>query len=121
MERDIVDNIHRFRKGDESSQDKGAAFLMKRASDDNFQIRYRVNLFVDHSETKHAPIINESNPTFYNLMGAIEYKNEMGALRTDFTQIKPGSLHMANGGFLLLHTREILLQPHAWDTLKTRS
>lgn len=119
MERDIVENIHRFRKGDESSQDKGAAALfMKRGSDDNFQIRYRVNLFIDHSETKHAPIINENNPTFYNLMGAIEYKNEMGALRTDFTQIKPGSLHMANGGFLLLHTREILLQPYAWDTLK---
>jgi predicted ATP-dependent protease len=51
-------------------------------------------------------------------VGAIEYKNEMGVLRTDFMQIKPGSLHQANGGFLLLHTREILMQPYAWDTLK---
>ncbi len=117
MERDIVENIQRFRKKEDVSQDKGAAFFMKKVSDD-FQTRYRVNLFVDHSETEHAPIINESHPTFYNLMGAIEYKNEMGALKTDFTQIKAGSLHMANGGFLVLHTREILLQPYAWDTLK---
>ncbi|SDY46801.1 ATP-binding protein [Tindallia californiensis] len=118
LERDIVENIHRFRKGEDSSQEKGNAFFIKKSGDDHFHLRYKVNLLVDHSETKHAPIINENNPTFYNLMGAIEYKNEMGALKTDFTQIKAGSLHMANGGFLLLHTREILLQPYAWDTLK---
>lgn len=117
MERDIVENIQRFRRNEEVSQEKGPAFFLKKGSDD-FRIRYQVNLFVDNSDTTHAPIINENNPTFYNLMGAIEYKNEMGSLKTDFTQIKAGSLHMANGGFLLLHTREILLQPYAWDTLK---
>ena len=117
LEKDVVDNIQRFRKA-EDGQDKSAAFLLRKTSDDNFQIRYKVNLFVNNSEVQNAPIINETNPSFYNLIGATEYKNEMGVLKTDFTQIKPGSLHMANGGFLLLHAKEILTQPYAWDALK---
>lgn len=117
LEKDVVENIHRFRKTDEN-QEKTAAFLLRKSSEDNFQIRYKVNLFVNNSDAESAPIINETNPTLYNLIGAIEYKNEMGVLKTDFTQIKPGALHMANGGFLLLHTREILMQPYAWDALK---
>ena len=117
LEKDIVENIQRFRKT-EDNQEKTAAFFLRRSSEDNFQLRYRVNLFVNNSEAENAPIINETNPTLYNLIGAIEYKNEMGVLKTDFTQIKPGALHMANGGFLLLHTREILMQPYAWDALK---
>lgn len=117
LERDIVDNIQRFRKA-EDGQDKSAAFLLRKSSDDSFQIRYKVNLFVNNSETQNAPIVNETNPSFYNLIGATEYKNEMGVLKTDFTQIKPGSLHISNGGFLLLHAKEILTQPYAWDALK---
>jgi lon-related putative ATP-dependent protease len=117
LEHDIVENIQRFRKTDEG-QEKAPALFMRRTNEDNFQTRYKVNLFINNSEAKKAPIINETNPTFYNLVGAIEYKNEMGVLRTDFMQIKPGSLHQANGGFLLLHTREILMQPYAWDTIK---
>ncbi|SMP45242.1 Lon protease family protein [Anoxynatronum buryatiense] len=117
LEKDIVENIQRFRKT-EDSQEKTAALFLRRSSEDNFQMRYKINLFVNNSEAESAPIINETNPTLYNLIGAIEYKNEMGVLKTDFSQIKPGALHMANGGFLLLHTREILMQPYAWDALK---
>ncbi len=117
LEKDIVDHIQRFRKA-EDGQDKTTALLLRKSSDDSFQIRYKVNLFVNNSEAKNAPIVNETNPTFYNLIGATEYKNEMGVLKTDFTQIKPGALHMANGGFLLLHAKEILTQPYAWDALK---
>ena len=117
LENDIVENIHRFRKT-EDQQEKTPAFLLKRGSDDQFQIRYKVNLFVNNEEAEYAPIVNETNPMLSNLIGAIEYKNEMGALKTDFMQIKPGALHMANGGFLFLHTREVLMQPYAWDALK---
>ena len=117
LENDIVENIQRFRKTEDGA-DKSASLLLRRPSDDNFQIRYKVNLFVNNSGVAKAPMINETNPTFYNLLGAIEYKNEMGVLKTDFSQIKPGSLHMANGGFLILHAREVLMQPYAWDTLK---
>ncbi len=117
LEKDIVDNIQRFRKADDK-QDKTAALLLRKSSDDSFHVRYKVNLFVNNSEAQNAPIVNETNPTFYNLIGATEYKNEMGVLKTDFTQIKPGALHMANGGFLLLHAKEILTQPYAWDALK---
>jgi lon-related putative ATP-dependent protease len=117
LEKDVVENIQRFRKT-EDNQEKTPSFFLRRSSEDNFQLRYKVNLFVNNSEAENAPIINETNPTLYNLIGAIEYKNEMGVLKTDFMQIKPGALHMANGGFLLLHTREILMQPYSWDALK---
>ena len=58
-----------------------------------------MNVFVDNSELQHAPVIKESNPTFNNILGTIEYKSYLGMLRTDFMQIKPGALHLANGGF----------------------
>ncbi|MDR7483227.1 MAG: ATP-binding protein [Armatimonadota bacterium] len=80
--------------------------------------RYRVNLFIDHSKTTGAPVVFESNPTYYNLLGKVEYRGEFGALVTDFTMIKPGALHRANGGYLILQARDLLLAPLAWEALK---
>ncbi len=80
--------------------------------------RYRVNLFIDHSKTTGAPVVFESNPTYYNLLGKVEYRGEFGALVTDFTMIKPGALHRANGGYLILQARDVLLAPLAWEALK---
>ncbi len=79
--------------------------------------RYELNLFVDNSEIKGAPIIFESHPTFFNVLGCIERESEMGALSTNFTLIKAGSVHKANGGFLAFHIEDILAHPSAWDGL----
>lgn len=80
--------------------------------------RYRVNLLVDHDGEQGAPIVFENLPTHANLLGRVEYQAHMGALVTDFTMIKAGALHRANGGYLILDARKLLLQPFAWDTLK---
>ncbi len=80
-------------------------------------LRYAINLFVDNSECKGAPIISEANPITHNLLGCIEREAEMGVLITDFTLIKAGSLHKASGGYLIIHIEDILQHPNAWEGL----
>ncbi|HEX6385914.1 MAG TPA: ATP-binding protein [Anaerolineae bacterium] len=80
--------------------------------------RYRVNLIVDHSQTEGAPVVLENHPVYPNLIGRVEHVAQMGALLTDFTLIKAGALHRANGGYLILDARKLLLQPYAWESLK---
>ncbi|MCL6554737.1 MAG: AAA family ATPase [Burkholderiales bacterium] len=80
--------------------------------------RYQVNLLVDHGDASGAPIVTEDHPTYNNLIGRVEHLAQMGALITDFTLIKPGALHRANGGYLLLEAHRLLAQPFAWEALK---
>jgi lon-related putative ATP-dependent protease len=82
--------------------------------------RYRVNVMVgDHAEGENgAPVVSEPNPTYQNIVGRIEHVSHMGALVTDFTLIRPGALHRANGGYLILDARDILSQPFSWTALK---
>lgn len=80
--------------------------------------RYRVNLLVDNAETQGAPVVYEDLPTHQHLTGQIEHRAHQGNLYTDFTLIRAGSLHRANGGYLLLDARRILIQPLAWESLK---
>jgi lon-related putative ATP-dependent protease len=80
--------------------------------------RYRVNLLVDNAQTTGAPIVYEDHPSVQNLIGRIEHIPQFGALVTDFSLIRPGALHRANGGFLVLDARRVLLQPFAWEELK---
>lgn len=80
--------------------------------------RYQVNLLVDSAEITGAPVIHESNPTYQNLTGRVEQMAQMGALITDFMLIKPGVLHRANGGYLILDALKVLTSPYAWEGLK---
>jgi lon-related putative ATP-dependent protease len=80
--------------------------------------RYRVNVLIDNGSLDGAPVVIERNPTYYNLAGRIDYRATYGAMVTDFHQIKPGALHRANGGFLVLHIADVLQNPFAWDLLK---
>ena len=85
--------------------------------------RYAVNVLVDHGDSGDdggggAPVIAESHPTLGNLVGRIEHEQYMGALVTDFSLIRPGALHKANGGYLVLEAEELLKQPYSWDALK---
>lgn len=79
---------------------------------------YKVNLFIDNSNIKGSPVINESHPNYNNLFGSIEKESRFGALITDFTMIRPGSLAKANGGYLILEAVDILKYPFVWDSLK---
>jgi predicted ATP-dependent protease len=81
--------------------------------------RYEVNVFVENSAENGAPIVFESNPTYNNLFGRIENVMQMGGVAaTNFTLIKPGALHRANGGYLIVDAREVLINPFAWESLK---
>ncbi len=80
--------------------------------------RYYVNVLVDNGATAGAPLVYEDHPSYQNLVGRIEHLAHMGTLVTDFTLIKSGALHRANGGFLMLDMRKLLMQPFAWDALK---
>ena len=80
--------------------------------------RYTVNVMVNNSKLEGAPVIYEDHPIYNNLLGRSEYVSEMGALTTDFTYLKAGSLHKANGGYIILDALRLLTQPYAWDGLK---
>ncbi len=92
--------------------------FMEMSQEPNPFKRYFVNLMVDFSDKKSAPVIYEDHPNYSNLIGRIDHQAYMGSLVTDFTMIKPGALHKANGGYLLIDARKLLFQPYAWDTLK---
>ena len=98
--------------------------MMKKGGEDNPYSRYKVNLLVDNSRLRGAPVIVDYNPTFYNLMGRCEYENELGTMITDYTLIKPGLFHQANGGFLILQVNDVISNPQSFEaikrTLKTR-
>ncbi len=80
--------------------------------------RYRVNLMVDNACTEGAPVIYEDLPNHQHLAGQIEHRAHQGNLYTDFTLIKGGALHRANGGYLIVDARRILTHPMAWESLK---
>ena len=80
--------------------------------------RYRVNVLVSNHPGAGAPVITEQHPTYDNLLGRIEYMGRFGSLVTDHTQIKPGALARANGGFVVVRLRDLLQNPHAYDGLK---
>jgi len=79
---------------------------------------YNVNVLVSNKKTKGAPVIYEDNPTYSGLFGQIEHVSRMGTITTDFNLIKAGSLHEANGGYLIINARALLYQPYAWEGLK---
>lgn len=111
VQNDIVDNVELFRAG------SGAENESPEQDQDPF-LRYQVNLIVDHSKTTGAPVLAESNPSYHNLVGRIEYDVKMGSPTTDFTNIKAGSLHKANGGYLVIRATYLLSNPYAWGALK---
>lgn len=114
IKEDLIKNMHIFTRDDEG----GPLNIFKITDKKSFKKRYYVNLVVDNSLQKHAPIIVETNPTFANLFGHIEYTGEFGILATDFSKIKAGALHRANGGYLILNISDIINNYYIWETLK---
>jgi lon-related putative ATP-dependent protease len=114
IQQDLLENLELFTKPEEPSSFN----LFRHVSRRSLERRYQVNLAIDNSGLKHAPVIFETNPTYSNLFGQIEYEGEFGILATDFTKIKAGSIHQANGGYLLLHVYDIVRNFYVWDSLK---
>lgn len=117
VQADILDNIEDFREQEEQPQLPIPALAAARQQGSDMS-RYKVNLVVDNSDREGAPVLNETNPTYNNLVGRIERRAQFGALFTDFTMIRGGALAKANGGYLLLHVEDVLRNPYAYDALK---
>jgi lon-related putative ATP-dependent protease len=112
---DILDNIAHFVKKDEPQQQMPFPVpWMKEAS---FR-KYEVNVIVDNSDVEGAPVVTEFNPTYQNLFGTTEKEAQFGALVTDFTMIRGGSLHKANGGYLIIPVEDLLRTPFSYEGLK---
>jgi lon-related putative ATP-dependent protease len=112
VETDILKNLEDLKK--KSGTPSPFPFPMPEPSFN----QYQVNLFVDNSECKGAPVILESNPNYSNLLGGVERRAQFGALVTDFTLIRPGSLHRANGGYLILTMLDLLRWFFSYEALK---
>lgn len=114
LEQDVIENFNDFR--DDGEEGEGGAHGPS-ADSPQFR-RYQVNVLVDHSGSDGAPVVYEDNPVHDNLVGRVEHLAHMGTLVTDFMLIKPGALHQANGGYLVLDAHKVLTSPLAWDALK---
>ncbi len=116
MRDDMLENLPIFRGDDQKKQDQ---MEMPFVHDHDLRFRkYKINVLVDNSQLKGAPIITELNPAYNNLFGRIEKEAQFGALFTDFTMIRSGSVHRANGGYLILPIEEVLINFLSWDSLK---
>jgi len=128
LEKDIIDNAQSLLRTDEGQAQQqmqkvlsggGGPQMDGAPREESPELRrYKVNVLVDHVESKGAPVIHEDNPTYQNLVGHVEHLAQMGMLLTDFNMIRPGALHRANGGYLILDAIKVLLQPFAWEGLK---
>ncbi len=120
VQKDIVQNFDAFLQSEEGNERQmiGAVLGMATAERKVTPARYEVNVVIDNSEVKGAPVIFLDQPRYQNLVGRVEHLAQMGALVTDFTLIKPGALHEANGGYLLVDALKLLVEPFAWDGLK---
>ena len=115
VQNDIVDNLAQFVKGSKPQQQ--TPFQVPWMKEDPFK-KYEVNVVVDNSNVKGAPVVIESNPTYHNLFGRSEKEVQLGALITDFTMIRGGALHKANNGYLIVPVEELLRSPFAYEGLK---
>jgi predicted ATP-dependent protease len=116
IEEDVVERARELARRDEAGE--VALFAGLGGERGGAWARYRVNLLVENQPGAGAPVVYEDNPTLANLLGRIEHLSHLGTLVTDFTLIKPGALHRANGGFLVLDADRVLRSPLAWEALK---
>jgi len=114
-----LDKVDRFKSAQESKPENvlGLAIDESRFGTDPF-LPFQVNVFVDNAATNGPPIITETNPNYVNLFGKIERKFLLGGYVSDHTMLKPGALHLANGGYLLLSAPDVLTNPGVWPALK---
>ncbi len=111
----IVENFNLFIPADKTEQQPESP--APRNAEASFQ-QYKVNVLVDNESTKGAPVIFETNPTYYNVFGRIEKRAFMGTVNTDFNMVQAGSVLNANGGFLIIEIDSVIMNPYVWEALK---
>jgi lon-related putative ATP-dependent protease len=118
VRQDVVDNVERFTAPPEQEGQQNIMAMLRQPQSERGLERYQVNVLAATDDGEHAPVIFEDNPTYHNLIGRIEHRAEFGAMITDFNQIRAGALHRANGGYLVVEAKKLLVNPLAWDGLK---
>ncbi len=111
---DVIEEGEQLREQPKSDGDTSSSVISGSLS----TLRYQVNLLVDNAGVSVAPVVYEDNPIYPNLVGRVDHIAQMGTLLTNFTLIKPGALHRANGGYIVLDALKLLMQPYAWEGLK---
>ncbi len=117
VKQDVLKNISSFLE-DEPTKQPNTPQQVPPSKKQDPSLNYRVNLFVDNSNTEGAPIIMDSNYSYHNIFGSLEYENYYGALKTDHTMLKPGLMQLANGGYIIFQAKDLLSNPVCYDSLK---
>ena len=115
VKKDILKNISCFIADEQTDNKQAHAPMNEHKQPWN---NYRVNLFVDNSKLEGAPVIMDSNYSYHNIFGKLEYENQYGALKTDYTMLKPGLLHKANGGYIIFQAKDLIANPACYESLK---
>lgn len=117
IKKDILKNISHFISDDKNNQQQPNPQTAKPELVKPW-LNYRVNLFIDNSDLEGAPVVMDSNYSYHNIFGKLEYENYYGALKTDFTMLKPGLLHKANGGYIIFQANDLLSNSLCYEALK---
>ena len=117
IKKDILKNISYFIQ-DESAEKNIRQMNMQKTDNKAPWNNYKVNLFIDNSGLEGAPVIMDTNYSYNNIFGKLEYENQFGALKTDYTMLKPGLLHKANGGYIIFQAKDLIANPGCYEALK---
>lgn len=120
LKEEILNNYDDFLEDENEEEDAIQSLLpwYNKKNNEDALNKYRINILVDNSKLEGAPVILDYNPIYSNLVGEIEFDNEYGNMSTDFMKIKPGILHKANGGYLILQAHDVLTNLHSWETIR---
>ena len=116
VKQDVLKNIPTFLEDDNSKPSQPQQGPTPKRADPC--LNYRVNLFIDNSNLEGAPVIMDSNYTYHNIFGSLEYENYYGSLKTDHTMLKPGLMQKANGGYIIFQAKDLLANPMCYEALK---
>ena len=120
VKKDILKHISCFLSSEQDSKGANQQPQMQQINRTEKEpwLNYRVNLFIDNSKLEGAPVIVDTNYSYYNIFGGLEYENQYGTLKTDYMMIKPGLLHQANGGYIMFQAKDILSNVACYEALK---
>ncbi len=118
VKKDILKNIDCFLAPEEDEKQAEQATNIQRKEIREPWLNYRVNLFIDNSKREGAPVVMDTNYSYNNIFGRLEYENHYGMLKTDYMMLKPGLLHEANGGYIIFQIKDLISNPACYETLK---
>ena len=118
IQNDIIKNIEHLKSSEKVPAGGPQAMVQQMRNQYRPWETYKVNLLVNNEKQQSAPVVVCSNPTYFDLFGKLEYENQMGCLRTNHNMLKAGDIHKANGGYLLVHARDLLINMTLWEAFK---